>query len=247
MQGSSNIKYIVVDNEHLAIELLVVCPKELYSNLEVLGKYTQWNTALPALRTQGCDLLFLDISMPGKSGMELHSLLPAIDCEVIFITTHSKYAFDAFKFSPSGYMLKPIEGKDLTLAVDKTIERVNYKRIAKNSAQSSSGTKIGIPNNKSIKYLKADEIIYLEAVNYCTKVVAVNGEITSSYSLTRFMTIVEKYSFYQLHHSFIVNVNFLKSYEAKGKIIMTNEAKIPISKNVGEDFLLHFQRVSKGD
>ena len=61
------------------------------------------------------------------------------------------------------------------------------------------------------------------------------------------MTIVEKYSFYQLHHSFIVNVNFLKNYEAKGKIIMTNEAEIPISKNVGEDFLLHFQRVSKGD
>ena len=243
----NNFACIIVDDEPKSIGLLTECLKSLYNNIEIAGAYTSWSTALPALRTKECDILFLDVSMPGKTGMELLSLVHDIDYEIIFITAHSEYALSAFKFSASGYVLKPIDDKELTIAVDKAIERIQYKKLAKHNSLPATGSKIGIPNNKGIDYVSVDDILYLEATNSCTKVVTKTSEITSSYSLNRFRVIVEKHSFYQVHRSYMANLNYITRYSANGIVVMANGDELPVSKNVREDFLLKFDRVSKND
>ena len=243
----NNFSCIIVDDESKAIGLLTACLESLYDNITIVGTYTSWNTALPALRANQCDLLFIDVSMPGKTGMELLELVSDISCEIIFVTAHSEYALNAFKFSPSGYVLKPIDDKELTTAVDKAIERIQYRKLAKNAPTSVvTGSKIGIPNSKGIDYLNIDDIIYLEALNNCTRVVTKNGEIMSSYSLGRFKVIVEKHSFYQVQRSYIANLDCIKRYAANGTIVMVNGAELPVSKNLRDDFLMRFDKVSKG-
>jgi len=243
----NNFTCIIVDDEPKSIGLLTECLCSLYNNIEIVGAYTSWTTALPALRTKECDLLFLDVSMPGKTGIELLGLLHGIDYEIIFITAHSEFALNAFKFSPSGYVLKPIDDRELTTAVDKAIERIQYRKLAKLSSQPSFGSKIGIPNNKGIEYLNIDDIVYLEAKKSCTRVVTSSAEIISSYSLNRFRPIVEKHSFFQVHRSYIANLDQIKRYVASGIIVMTNGDELPVSKSEREDFLLKFDRVSKSD
>ncbi len=244
----NNFTCIIVDDEPKAIGLLSECLKSLYNNIEIIGSYTSWTEALPALRTQECDILFLDVSMPGKTGMELLGLVHGADYEIIFVTAHSEFALNAFKFSPSGYVLKPVDDKELTIAVDKAIERIQYKRLAKHGSKpAAGGTKIGIPNNTGVDYVNINDIIYVEAVNSCTKVVTKNGEIISSYSLNRFWVILEKHSFYQVQRSYIANLDCIRKYMIRGSIIMVNGDELPVSKNVREDFLLKFDKVSKSD
>ena len=241
------ISCIIVDDEPKMVGLLERCLKNLYDNIEVVGTYNLWNTALPVLRTEECDLLFLDVSMPGKSGIDLLSLLPGIKAEVIFVTAHAEFALKAFQFSPTGYVLKPIDDKDLSIAVDKAIERIKYKKLAKHNIQQAAEAKIGIPNSTGIDYLRLDDILYLEATNKCTLVVTKDAQITSSYSLARFKSIVEKHAFFQVHRSYIVNLNCIKRYGSNGSLIMTNGNEIPVAKALKDDFLMNFEKVSKTD
>ena len=243
----NNFSCIIVDDEPKAIELLKECLSYLFPDLIVLDSFTSWSTALPVLRTTKCDILFLDISMPGKSGLDLLTLLPELETEIIFITAHSEHALSAFKFAPSGYILKPIDDIQLTVAVKKSIERSQFKEVAKNTVTAASSQKIGVPNNKGTDYLNIDEIIYLESLNGCTKVATVYGNITSSYNLGRFKTVVEKYNFFQVHRSYIINLNHIKRYTTDGDIQLSNGEEIPISRNVRDEFLLKFNKVSKND
>ncbi len=138
----NNFSCIIVDDEPKAIELLKDCINYLFPNLDVIGSYTSWTVALPALRTTECDILFLDVSMPGKTGLDLLTLLPDLETEIIFVTAHSEHAMSAFKFAPSGYILKPIDDTQLTQAVKKSMERSQLKKAAKNTPPTSSSQKI---------------------------------------------------------------------------------------------------------
>jgi two-component system LytT family response regulator len=238
---------IVIDDEPKAIELLKDSLRYLYNNIEVIGAYTEWDKALEAIRTTTCDILFSDISMPGKNGMELLKLVPDLDCEIIFITAHSEFALNAFKLAASGYILKPIDDAELKNTVDKTIERIKNKKLARSNIASLTilNNKIGIPNNNGIDYVDINSIIYFESINRCTKVVTKDGDILSSYNIGKFKTMLEQYMFYQVHRSYIINLNCIRRYETTGIVIMSNNVEIPIAKNERAEFLELFGKVTK--
>ncbi len=242
-----NFSCIIVDDEPKMVGLLEKCLLTLYDNIEVTGTYNSWNTALQALRSQEYDILFLDISMPGKTGIDLLSLLPGITAEVIFVTAYAEFALNAFHFAPTGYILKPIDDKELSVAVDKAMERATLKRLSRLNSQQPSGAKLGIPSATGIDYVHIEDILYLEATNKCTIVVTREAPITSSYSLARFKTIVEKHAYFQVHRSFIVNLNHVKRYGTNGSLIMSNGNEVPLAKSLRDDFLDKFERVSKTD
>ncbi len=238
---------MIIDDEPKAIELLKDSLAYLYDNLIVSGVYISWKEALDALRNNPPDILFSDISMPGKNSMELLKLVPELDSEIIFITAHSDYALSAFQFSAAGYILKPIDDTELKNAVDKAIERVSNKKLANYNVKNLLvlNSKIGIPNNAGIDYIDINNIIYLESVNKCTKLVTKDGEILSSYNIGKFKSILDNPLFFQIHRSFIVNLNCIRRYETSGTVIMIDKREIPVSKNEKEQFLQLFGRITK--
>ncbi|HXS35247.1 MAG TPA: LytTR family DNA-binding domain-containing protein [Flavipsychrobacter sp.] len=241
----NNFTCIVVDDEPDAIEMLTDSIKGLSANMAIIGTYTSWKEALVAMRQQNTDILFLDISMPGKNGIDLLKLMPDIESEIIFTTAYSEYAVDAFKFSATGYLLKPIDDAELMKAVNKAIERIKYKKAAKKeNTIKNVDAKIGIPNNKGIDYVSMSDIIYLESVNKCTKIITKNSQFLSSFNIGRFRNITEHSQFFQVHRSFIVNVNYVVRYESTGNIIMTNNKEVPVSRNVKEEFLSLFNTIN---
>jgi two-component system LytT family response regulator len=230
---------IIIDDEQDAIELLTDRLAHLFKNILVIGTYTDWEKALDGLRTQNCDLLLLDISMPGKNAFELLRLVPNPDCEVIFVTAHENYALDAFAFSTSGYLLKPVDDVELSGAINKAMERIRNKRIARQNTVPLND-KIGIPNNHGIDYININDILYLESTNKCTKLVTGKSEYISSQNLGKFLHLTESHSFFQVHRSYIINLNSIHRYESSGLVIMSNKKEIPVSRNVKNDFLKLF-------
>jgi two-component system LytT family response regulator len=234
---------IIIDDEAKAIKLLGSKLSMLYSNIDIAGTYTSWAEALDALRKNNFDILFLDISMPQKNGMSLLKLVPEMEAEIIFVTAHSDHALNAFNFSPSGYVLKPIKDSMLVKAVDKAMERINHKRMSKKSEGSAVSAltqakhKLNIPNNKGSDYVDIEDIIYFESVQKYTKVISRHGTFLSSYNIGKFKELVSEHSFYQVHRSYIVNLNYIKRYENTGVIIMNDNAEIPVAKTNRVDFL----------
>ena len=239
---------IIVDDEADAIELLSETIAELYSNICIKGAYSTWKTALEGLRGCDVDILFLDISMPQKNGMDILSLIPELGCEIIFVTAYSEHAVDAFNFGATGYILKPIDNAVFIKTVNKAIERINNKRLAAENKKDNTNSiqnKISIPNHKGLDYLNVENILYFEALKRHTKVVEQDRELYSSYNIGKFKELVEGYPFYQVHRSFIVNLNHIIRYETIGILTMSNQQTIPISRNLREDFLNVFERIKK--
>jgi two-component system LytT family response regulator len=239
-----NTKYncIIIDDESKPIELLKSSLEELYTNIHVIETFTSWKPALERLRSNGFDLLFLDISMPQKSGFDLLNLVPDLKCEVIFVTAHSEHTLDAFNHGATGYILKPVSDVLLTKAVNRALERIDLKRAAKENGIGSKKTKIGIPGTKGTDYVDADDILYMEATNRYTTVVKKSGKLLSSYSIGRYKALLESYSFCQVHRSFIVNLNHVSRFEHSGVIVMINGAEIPVSRQHKQDFLQKFEQ-----
>jgi len=233
---------IIIDDEEYAIGLLSESIKGLYSNIKIIGTYTTWKDGLEAVRNIKSDILFLDISVSGKNGMDILKLVPPLDSEIIFVTAYSEYALDAFKYSATGYIVKPAGDAELSNAVDKAMERIKNKRLAQQRGLTSKpiNSKIGIPCGKGINYFDADEIIFFEAVNNYTRVVTKNTELVSSYNIGKYMQLLERGPFYHVHRSYIVNLNYVVRYEATGIVIMQNKKEIPVARNFREDFLKLF-------
>lgn len=242
-------KCIIIDDEQDAIDLLSGRISQLFDNIEIAHTFTHWKEALSALRNNSYHILFIDISMPEKSGFDLLKLLPDIDAEIIFVTAHDNFALKAFSFSATGYILKPIDDGDLSAAVNTAIERINNKLAARKQSTTQTShsipvaaNKIRIPNNSGIDYVNVNDIIFLESVNKCTMIVTNTTKYTSSANIGTFKYLTDEYSFFQVHRAFIINLNSVVRYESSGIVVMRDKTEIPIARNIRQEFLQLFEK-----
>lgn len=236
---TNNFSCIVIDDEQHAVELLTDRLAHLYKNISVIATFNYWEDALAGLRTLRYDLLFLDISMPGKNAIDLLKLLPRQDSEIIFVTAHECFAIEAFAFAASGYILKPVGDAELSAAVNKAMERITDKKLARHLHGNPAplNDKIGISHNHGIDYINIGDIVYLESVNKCTKIATAKSEHLSSQNLGKFLNLTSTHTFFQVHRSYIINLTYVLRYESSGIVIMSNKTEIPVSRNMRNDFL----------
>lgn len=110
---------IIVDDEQMAVEDLFDSVSEILSDA-VINCFTSQQEALEFIKDNPCDVAFLDIQMPGKTGMEFSSDIRAVKprANIIFVTGYSKYALDAFSINASGYIMKPARKSDIENALN---------------------------------------------------------------------------------------------------------------------------------
>lgn len=119
---SRRLRAYLVDDEPLALERLAEVLEET-GRVEVVGSTTDPEAALAALGTLEVDVAFLDIRMPGMTGLELARRLPA-DQLVAFTTGYDQYAVEAFEVNAIDYVLKPVERERL----ERTLDRLERRR-----------------------------------------------------------------------------------------------------------------------
>ena len=120
------IRCVIVDDEPLAREIL-----EMYvsqnTELQLVGVCKNADEVVALLRKETVDVLFLDIQMPGVSGMQLVKSLenPPL---VVFTTAYDQYAVEGFEVNAVDYLLKPISPERFNTAVEKVKEQIQYRK-----------------------------------------------------------------------------------------------------------------------
>jgi two-component system, LytTR family, response regulator AlgR len=120
------LRTLIVDDEALArLRLRTLLQEVAEPTVEVIGEAEDAGTALQRLQAGGCDLVLLDIRMPGRDGMQLAAALRALPQppSVVFVTAHGGHALRAFELDAVDYLTKPVRRDRLQAALQRVLQR----------------------------------------------------------------------------------------------------------------------------
>jgi two-component system, LytTR family, response regulator len=245
------VKTIIVDDEKPSREALSNYLREYCPNIQIVAECRSAKTAYQAISEHQPQLVFLDVEMPKGSGFDLLRMFSSVHFKVIFITAFSNYAVKAFRCSATDFLLKPVKISELVEAVDKVQHELELKDsfltvktlLGNLSGQSSLNGNLVIPNSKGFAVIKTSDIIYCEADGYCT-LFFISGKvkINSSRNLKFYEDILPKELFIRTHHSYIVNLQHVKSYSHQGEILLTDDLNCSLSAAHKNQFLGYFKQ-----
>jgi len=241
------IKAIIIDDEARARSLLGKMLKEYCGDIEVVADCEDLPNGVKAIRKHKPDLVFLDIEMPGHSGLELLDFFDEndINFSIIFITAYNSYAIQAFKLSAVDYLLKPVEPGDLENAVERFRKRSSKDKnnivTLKENLKEDGLDKIAVPDSNSIKFLKLDDILFFKADNTYTEIYFLDdNKLVISRTLKNIEdTLTGTAQFFRCHKSYIVNMKYLTDYVKSdgGFLVMKGKHNIPVSPDKVNDLL----------
>lgn len=154
------------------------------------------------------DVIFLDISMPGTSGIKLAETIRSLKRPpvVVFVTAHAEYAAKAFDLDAVDYVLKPIETRRLANALAR-VEAALESRDARGTHSDVSRIVIDKGDHKA--FIPVSDVIYVEAKADDSFVVTTQGSSLVSESILSLERRLEKEGFIRVHRSYIVNPEFV--------------------------------------
>jgi len=211
------LRAIIIDDEEMARTLLSSMIEEYCPNVEIVDMCGDLPTGVKSIRKNKPDLVFLDIEMPGYSGLELLEFFneDEIDFSIIFVTAYHQYAIQAFKLSAIDYLLKPVDADDLIKSVslfEKRNSAKKYKLLKENL--SNQPKKIVLGTNASTLFVPLDDILYFKAEGSYTNVFFKDGKsLLTSKNLKHYEDVVGNYNnFYRCHKSYLININYVTEY-----------------------------------
>lgn len=235
-----NLKVAIIDDEIHAIETLVYdLTEDFKSSVDILFTTTHPVEGVKRLRMEKPDLLFLDIEMPGLSGLDILSLIDDLNIQVVITTAHQEFAIQTVGTKAIAYLLKPIQPENLEAVINQALER------KRNPAKSLIlKDRIAIPDMDGIELIQYDEIIYCKSDgNYTTMALISNRKMTVSKQLKYFEENIFSEQFIRIHKSYLVNLTHVKKYLKKdgGELVMTNNDVLPVSRNSRNELLKFIQ------
>lgn len=200
------MRVMVVDDEELALARLQRLIKE--EGITEIDAFSDPLQALQNATKNRYDVVFLDISMPNMSGLELANKILDIEPStfIIFQSAYDEYALEAFESGGVGYLLKPIDNSKIKSALTKVEQFKNTQTTTTKRLMGKCYNKLYLINIEDIYYIKADldEVIVRikEADVYVKKKI---GELD---------TLLKNQNFFRVHRSYIANVDKIKSMES---------------------------------
>lgn len=224
---------VIIEDENHAIELLTDHIHNM-PNLHLYKVYSQPITALAEITEEDrIDILFMDINMPGISGMDLAKILRPKTRFLIFTTAYHQYAVEAFELEADQYIIKPVTFPKFTVAIEKIIRKIG-KVPVQPVAKSEIFIKTGVMN-KIIK-VSPEEVIYLEARdNYIIVHTDKDSIITYLTLKEALQTLNQLNNLVQVQKSFVIARNKIEMIEGN-LIIMAKGTQIPIGNTYKKSF-----------
>lgn len=242
MSDKLEYKAIIIDDSLQARKLLRLMLLELASEVKVAGEAANVDDGLQLIEKEQPDAVFLDIEMPGKTGIQLAEILLERNFKgnVVFTTAYNAYAIKAFRLSAIDYLLKPIQEDQLTEAVKKLKEekknRDNQSRLnaLSENLREERNEVLSIPSQSGFEYLPISEIEYLEADGSYVKIYCINNRsLTVSKNLKYFENaLADCTNFIRPHRSFLVNMDYVTNYSKSdgGFLTLKRNVQIPVSR-----------------
>lgn len=240
------INTIIIDDEPKNREVVKLKVERLCPEINIVDLAANAEEGYQKIMEHNPDLLFLDISMPQESGLEMLKRFEDINFEIVFVTGYNDYALEALKVSAVDYLLKPVLDDDLINAVQKVKDRINGKgRVTRYDVlkhninqKGSQDTKVAIPSNNAYDFVEVKDIIRCEGWQKYTKVYFVDGsQVVSSYNIGVFKEMLIHYDFFACHKSHLVNKIHIRKYFKEGIITMIDNSEVPVSRRKKDEFI----------
>jgi len=247
------LQTLIVDDEKRGRELLKMILTTNCPDIKLIGEASNIKEAHQLILQHEPDLVLLDIEMPGGTGFDLLSKFDEVNFDVIFITAFDKYAIKAIKFSAMDYILKPVDEEELVKAIKRAEENYNRKnnkeRVGNpisNTQKSVPHQKIGLTSGEGLEFIEIKNILRCEADGKYTSVFLTNGKkLLVSKNLKEFEELLTEYNFFRIHHSHLVNLDFIKKYQSGrgGYVVMSDGSTITVSQRKKDDFLSSLKKI----
>ena len=224
---------IALDDEPLALDIIEAYVKK-HPELNLIARCNNADEASKVLNSQHIDLMFLDIQMPGVTGLNFVRSLKNKPL-FMFTTAYSEYAIDGFELDAIDYLLKPIAYDRFEKAIEKAKE---YYTIKNNSGLTESDLEndfIFVKANQQLIKLAYGEILYVEAFADYVKIFLNDRKIVTLQTMKKMEAKLPSDIFSRVHRSFIVNRKAVQSFSTT--VCEVNGEKIPVGKNYKNDFI----------
>ncbi|HND81781.1 MAG TPA: LytTR family DNA-binding domain-containing protein [Chitinophagales bacterium] len=252
------ISAVIIEDEPIFQEILKNAIKETGFSIRVDGVCNSKREAkkiLPSVRPQ---LIFLDVELADGKGIDLLNELESTDFEIIFTTSHDKYAISAIKNNAADYLLKPIKEKELKKAIEKVAKRLEEKETLKQAEQlqvyldkikqeQQQDSKLMVPTKDGMIFLKVNDIVRLQSEsNYTLFFLVGNKKVLVAKTLKNFEEKLLSYNFLRIHQSHLINLAHMKEIDHGDNLaIMTDGSKVEISKRKKKEFLDSLEKNNK--
>ena len=217
------IKCVIAEDEALLRESLVQLLAQVWPELEIVAACEDGGSALEAIAAHQPEVAFLDIRMPGLSGLEVASsmLEAGMKTEVVFVTAYDQYAIDAFERGAVDYLLKPVARERLAGTVGRLRERLalggqdirqlqsllqQLQAVAPPQQKNPPLVWLTASRGQETRLILVDDVAYFQADSKYTVVMTQDGEALLRKPIRDLLEVLDPTMFKQIHRSTIVNL-----------------------------------------
>lgn len=192
------LKALLVDDEVPARSELRYLLGEA-GGVEVVGEAGSANEALQLIKAIAYDVVFLDVNMPGLSGIELAETLAGLDHPpaIVFVTAHSEHAVDAFEVAAADYLVKPVETRRLRMAIERISPAAEAPVRIERVPVEKAGKKL---------LLQVTDIFHIMAKDDYSYIYTDGERYLSTLSLADLENKLASQGFFRVHRRYLVNL-----------------------------------------
>ncbi|TAG05496.1 MAG: response regulator [Betaproteobacteria bacterium] len=218
---------VAEDEPHIRAQLVALLA-QLWPDLEIVTEAEDGIAALAAIRAHEPDLLFLDVKMPGLSGVEVLQALGAHRFVTVFTTAFDDFAVKAFEEGAIDYLVKPITAARLAKAITRVQEKLLHVDMsspiidgtptaATTHATAATPTKplrwIQATQGDRVIFVTINEVLFFQSDSKYTRVVTKDREAFIRKSIKALIDELDPHQFVQVHRGTLINVNFIDVIE----------------------------------
>jgi two-component system, LytTR family, response regulator len=242
------MKTLIVEDEDSSFEVLENMLQKHHEQVQIAGRAKTVVQAIEQIESMNPELVFMDIDLPDGTGFDIIRKLRPINFSIIFITAFDQYAVQAFRFSATDFLLKPVCEEELFEAIEKVNQNEKQKNLdfridvllANLQAQVSEGKKIILKTMEDIFIVSTKEIINIQSDGAYSHFFLISGKrITVSTNLKKYEEMLFDQGFFRSHQCHLVNLMHVERFHKLdgGMLIMKNGSSVPVS-NRKKDALL---------
>lgn len=216
------LRAIAIDDEPIALEVIKSLSEEILF-VELTGCFTNSFKAIDYLQKNPVDLLFLDIKMPGLSGIELLKSISNPPM-VIFTTAYSEHAVQSFELNALDYLLKPFSQGRFLKACNKAYEQYQLRKNA--GSGTSSDLSVFIKSGYDQVRVQLNDILYVESNGNYVEFVLEHRRVVSRLTMNEVEAMLPTAMYIRIHRSFIAAKRRITKIEKKS--IWLNDIELPV-------------------
>ena len=201
------IRTLIVDDELYSRDELKHLLQS-FPSIQVVGEAESGEAAVMKALQLHPDVIFLDVEMPKMNGMEAAKALVELKKTplIVFATAYPQFAAEAFRYDAVDYLLKPYDENQLK----ETIHRIEKNFLMPTEQESAKQTgKLAVEGDGEIFYLDPKDILYISREEKYSKIITKTKEYETKIPLKDLETRLMTYSFFRIHKSYIVNLDYV--------------------------------------